>query len=66
MAPSRRTTSLRHRRHADRPRPWTQFPWTLLGMAFVTSLFLASYQAAGPVPDGSPDNQVERVDPSAR
>jgi len=54
MAPSRSTTSLRQRRHADRPRPWAQFPWTVLGMAFITALFLASYQA-----EGSPPATVE-------
>lgn len=47
MAASRSTTSLGRRRHADRPAPWAQFPWTLLGMAFITALFLASYQLDG-------------------
>lgn len=44
MAKVRSTTSQRRRRHADRPRPWTQFPSTLLGMAFITALFLSSHQ----------------------
>ncbi len=50
MESSRRTASPRQRRHADRPRPWAQFPWTVLGMAFITALFLASYQLAGSIP----------------
>lgn len=55
MAPSRSTTSQRHRRHADRPRPWSQFPWLLLGMTFVTAVVLASYQLDPTVPPNDLD-----------
>lgn len=58
MALVRSTTSHRRRRHADRPRPWAQFPWTFLGMAFVTALFLASYQTGTTVPSGDAENRA--------
>lgn len=46
MAPVRTVPAQHRRRHADRPRPWSQFPTSLLGMAFFTALFLGGYQSA--------------------
>lgn len=62
MAPVRSTTVQRRRRHAARPRPWAQFPWTILGMAFITALLLASYQTAGTVSGSTTNNPVVQFD----
>jgi hypothetical protein len=66
MASVRSTTSQRQRRHADRPGPWAQFPWTFLGMAFITALFLASYQTAGTVASVDVDQRPSHSEPATR